>query len=206
MRSGRSMATPTDAPLPPRPPDEIDTELCSPESGRGAVLREGTLTDTELSDHTLSEGRLTDLRFVRGSLANADLTRCEVRRVELAGCRATGSAFAESTLADVVFTDCRLDLTSFRFATLERTIFRDCRLEEADFYGATLTSVLFERSPLVGATLSEATLDRVELRGCDVTDIRGAERLRGARMPWADIVASAGTFAAALGIVVGEET
>jgi hypothetical protein len=84
-------------------------------------------------------------------------------------------------------------------------VFRDCRLEEADFYGATLTSVLFERSPLTAATLSEATIERVELRGCELTGLNGAERLRGARMPWADIVASAGTFAATLGIVASEE-
>ena len=62
-----------------------------------------------------------------------------------------------------------------------------------------------ERCPLVGATLSEATLGRVELRGCDLEGLRGAERLRGARMPWADIVASAATFAATLGIVVSDD-
>jgi uncharacterized protein YjbI with pentapeptide repeats len=199
------MATSTDAPLPPRRPDDTDTELSPPASGRGAALRDGTLTDAELADHTLSEGRLTDLRFVRGSLANADLTCCDVRRVELSGCRATGSTFAEASIADVVFAECRLDLASFRFATLERVVFRDCRLEEADFYRARLSSVLFERSPLTGATYSEASIDRVELRGCDIADLKGAERLRGARMPWVDIVASAGTFAATLGIVPSDE-
>jgi len=199
------MATPTEAPLPPRPPDETDDELTAPESQRGTALREGTLTDAELAGHTLSEGRLTDLRLVRGSLANADLSRCEVRRVELDGTRATGSSFAEAHVTDVAFVECRLDLASFRFAKLERVTFRDCRLEEADFYGATLTSVLFERCPLAGATLSEATLGRVELRGCDLEGLKGAERLRGARMPWPDIVASAGTFAATLGVVASEE-
>jgi hypothetical protein len=46
---------------------------------------------------------------------------------------------------------------------------------------------------------------RVELRGCDLEGLKGAERLRGARMPWPDIVASAGTFAATLGIVASDE-
>ena len=169
------------------------------------MLRDGTLTDADLSGHIFTEGRLSDLRLLRGSLANADLSRCEVRRAELTGTRATGSSFAEAVVADVAFVDCRLDLASFRFATLERVAFRDCRLEEADFYGATLSSVLFERSPLVGATLSETTLDRVELHGCDLEAVKGAERLRGARMPWADIVASAGTFAATLGIAVSDD-
>ena len=108
------MATPTDAPLPPRPPDETDTELAAPESLRGAVLRDGTLTDADLSGHIFTEGRLSDLRLLRGSLANADLSRCEVRRAELTGTRATGSSFAEAVVADVAFVDCRLDLASFR--------------------------------------------------------------------------------------------
>jgi hypothetical protein len=59
------MATPTDAPLPPRAPEDTDTELSPPASGRGAALREGTLTEADLSDHTLSESRLTDLRLER---------------------------------------------------------------------------------------------------------------------------------------------
>ena len=110
-------------------------------------------------------------------------------------------SFAEASLTDVVLDGCRLDLASFRFARLERVVFRDCRLEESDFHGATLVSVVFERCPLVEASLSHATLERVELRGCDLEGLRGAERLRGARMPWPDIVASAGTLAAAVGVV-----
>jgi uncharacterized protein YjbI with pentapeptide repeats len=101
----------------------------------------------------------------------------------------------------VTFDDCRLDLSSFRFATLERVVFRDCRLEEADFYEARLRSVLFERCPLREATLDGATIERVDLRGCDLEGASGAASLRGARMPWPDVVANAGTFAAALGIV-----
>lgn len=195
------MATASDAPLPPRPPDPIDTELDAPPSGRGVVLTEGTLTAADLAGHTLSEGRLVDLRLDRDSLANADARRSELRRIELVGCRATGCSFAEATLADVSFDDCRLDLASFRFASLERAVFRDCRLDEADFYEATLRSVLFERCRLVGATLDGVTVERVELRGCDLEGASGAASLRGARMPWADVVASAGTLASALGIV-----
>ncbi len=195
------MATASEAPLPPRSPDADETALDAPPSGRGIVFAEGTLDGADLAGHTLSEGRLVDLRLRVCSLANADAGRSEIRRVELAGCRATGCSFADASLADIVFDDCRVDLTSFRFAALERVVFRDCRLEEADFYGATLRSVLFERCPLTGATFSGATLERVDLRGCDLTDVRGAESLRGARLPWPDVVANAGTFAAALGIV-----
>lgn len=201
------MATAPEAPLPPRPPDASETELAPPATGRGVVVAEGTLTDPDLAEHTLSEGRLADLRFHRGSLANADVRRTELRRVEFSGCRATGCSFVEATLADTVFDDCRLDLASFRFASLERVVFRDCRLEEADFYEATLRSVLFERCPLTRATFDGVTVvERVEFRGCALDGSSGAASLRGARMPWADVVANAGTFAAALGIVPSDLT
>lgn len=58
------MATATDAPLPPRPPDDTETDLTAPPSGRGTALVEGTLTGAELAGHTLSEARLVDLRVV----------------------------------------------------------------------------------------------------------------------------------------------
>ena len=64
-----------------------------------------------------------------------------------------------------------------------------------------MQSELFERCPLSGATLDAVTIERVELRGCDLEGSSGAASLRGARMPWADVVANSGTFAGALGIV-----
>jgi uncharacterized protein YjbI with pentapeptide repeats len=171
-------------------------------TGRGSRLEDGTLTEPDLTGAKLVEGRLADVVFDGGSLANATANRTEVRRVVFASCRATGASFAEARLTDVLFDSCRLDLASFRFARLERVAFRDCRLEEADFYGAGLVSVLFERSPLVAATFTEATLERVELRGCELTGLHGAERMRGARMPWPDVVGAAETFAAAIGIEI----
>jgi uncharacterized protein YjbI with pentapeptide repeats len=122
--------------------------------------------------------------------------------VRFAGTRATGAQLAEAHLVDVVFDGVRLDLASFRQARLERVVFRDCRLEESDFGGARLESVLFERSPLVRATIAGAAFERCELRGCDLAGIVGPEALRGVRMPWADVLASADVLAAAAGVVV----
>ena len=205
-RDGRArgrppMAPSTDAPRPPHAPDSTDTELAVPRAERGFRLADGHISGADLTERSLSEGRISDVILRDCTLANAELTRSDIRRAELRGCRATGVSFAETSFTDVVVENCRLDLASFRFAQLERVVFRDCRLEEADFYGATLVSVLLERCPLVGASLATATIDRVELRGCDLEGLRGAEQLRGARMPWPDIVASAGTLASAVGVV-----
>ena len=67
---------------------------------------------------------------------------------------------------------------------------------------ASLKDVVFERCQLREATFSSATLQRVELRGCDLAGLRGAESLRGARMPWNDVLENAPLFAAAVGIEI----
>lgn len=61
---------------------------------------------------------------------------------------------------------------------------------------------LFERCELSEATFSAVSLQRVELRGCDLTGLRGAESLRGARMPWGDVLENATLFASVLGLEI----
>ena len=56
-----------------------------------------------------------------------------------------------------------------------------------------------------GATFAGARFDASELRGCTLEGISGADGLRGAALPWPDIVGLAGALAAALGIQVLED-
>ena len=134
--------------------------------------------------------------------ANRQARGLVARRVELRRCRLTGAELAEAMLSDVTFVDCRLDLVGLRIAKLERVVFRDCRMSECDLYEASLTDVLFERCELREATLSGVKLKRVELRGCDLAGLRGVEALRGARMPWNDVLENGPLFAAALGLEI----
>jgi uncharacterized protein YjbI with pentapeptide repeats len=78
-------------------------------------------------------------------------------------------------------------------------------LNECDFYGATLTDVLFERCDLREAVFSGAKLERVELRGCELTGLHGVEALRGVRMRLTDVLANALLFASALEVDVLED-
>jgi uncharacterized protein YjbI with pentapeptide repeats len=65
-----------------------------------------------------------------------------------------------------------------------------------------MKSVLFQSCDLSEADLTGARLGRCELRGCTLAGLRGIECLRGAGVPWADVVGTAGTLATALGIHV----
>jgi uncharacterized protein YjbI with pentapeptide repeats len=171
---------PPTSPYPPDPDDDA---------------RQPTAPDDDLLDATLEGLDWSNVRVPRFS------ARCTVlQRVRL-----TGAQISEGALIDVTFDACRADLAVFRFAKLHRVAFRDCRLDEADFYGAALTDVLFERCTLREATFSDAKAERVELRGCTLTGLQGVEALRGARMPWNDVLENAPLFAAALQIEVVDD-
>jgi hypothetical protein len=53
--------------------------------------------------------------------------------------------------------------------------------------------------------LSGVRLDGCELRRCTPDRVTGLDRLRGAAMPWSDVLSNAGAFATALGIRVLDE-
>jgi hypothetical protein len=69
-------------------------------------------------------------------------------------------------------------------------------------YGSQSKNVLFERCVLREATISAVKSERVELRGCDLTGLRGAEALRGMRMPWNDVLENAPLFSGVVGIEI----
>ena len=105
-------------------------------------------------------------------------------------------------LVDVTFRACRIDLASFGGSGLQRVTFEDCVLAQTDFLEARLEKVRFERCDLTRADFREARLRDCVLRGCTIEQLEGVTALRGASMDWSDIVAGAGTWAAALGIDV----
>jgi hypothetical protein len=77
--------------------------------------------------------------------------------------------------------------------------------DEAPAVGG-LDDTTLEQARLVDADLAGLRIDRCELRSCALDGLAGVERLRGAAMPWADVVGHAGLLASALGIrVLGED-
>ncbi len=160
------------------------------------------LDEVDLSGTAAPRATFEDLVITGGSLANARLSGVRVRRATFDNVRMTGADLSSGSVHDTTFTNCRIDLGSFRFASLERVTFEGCRLEEIDFYGSELRSVSFLDCVMVNAVWAEATLTRCEMRGTDISGAGNPERLRGVRMPWMDVVSSAGVLAAAAGIEI----
>jgi uncharacterized protein YjbI with pentapeptide repeats len=194
------------APEAPRLDDEAEELSPGPDELRDArAVSEARLVDVDLSSARLAGLRLTDVVVERGSLANLVAPELSLRRVVVTGARLTGVAWTRGTIADAAFRDCRVDLATFAGTTLERVTFDGCRLAQTDFREALLRSVRFDACDLTGADLSLVRLDGCEVRGCVLDGLTGLERLRGAAMPWADVVGNAALFAAALGIRVLED-
>ena len=104
--------------------------------------------------------------------------------------------------ADLVSVDHPEVVENYRFAHGIRERVQAQQASTEDLREALLRLVRFDRCDLTEADLTLVRVDRCELRGCTLDGLAGLERLRGAAMPWPDIVGHAGLFAAALGIRV----
>lgn len=161
------------------------------------------LQDVDLAGARLPRLALRNCRVIGGDLANVAVRggvaeRCAFERVRL-----TGLSWQEGMLRDVRFQGCRIDLASFAATQLERVRFEDCSLAQSDLHEARLAAVVFEDCDMREIDLAGARLSAgCELRGCVIDGARGVERLRGARMPYDDVLAAAGTLADALGITL----
>lgn len=173
-------------------------------AGAGPLaVRHLTLAESRLRG-VLAGSRLPDLHVGDCVLAGADLAnlhapKAALRRTRIDQARLTGADLTDASLRDVVLSGCRFDLGSLAVARLERVVFEDCDLRETSLGEAVLRDVRFERCDLGGVELSRVRLQRVELRGCRLEGV-AVEHLRGATMPWEDIVGNAGLLAGALGI------
>jgi uncharacterized protein YjbI with pentapeptide repeats len=172
----------------------------------GLVARSVTIEDARirgsLAGAKLHDVHLHDAELSGADLANVDLAKGHLDRLILRDCRLTGAQLIETTIKDVTLVDCRIDFAIFALARLDRVVFRNCDLQEASLEQAQLRDVRFETCDLGRATLGQSRHQRVELHGCKLAGVRALSDLRGAAMPWPDIVDHAGAFAAALGIAV----
>jgi uncharacterized protein YjbI with pentapeptide repeats len=209
----------------PRPPGIPKSlrEITLDELEAETVLEQVALGDSELSGAhapgvAVRESRLRTTRFAGAELEALELSDVELNGCDLANvragphggwirtrannCRMTGLTFIDGVLRDVSLLGCRIDLASFAGARLQRVSFEECDLTQTDFLEAELDGVRFIGCDMTAADLRGAKLHRCELRGNRLEELRGVERLRGAAMPWVDIIGAAGLWAQALGIAV----
>lgn len=176
----------------------------------GLRARHWSLTESRIGSAILAAADLPDLWLrevvIDGAdLANAKLRAATFHRVRLLDTRLTGATLSDSTLQDVVVKDSQADFAAFGTAKLDRVVFSGCNLREASFGEARLREVRFEHCDLSRASFHRAVLQRVEFVSCTLEGVAMAE-LRGAALPYPDLLAAAPALADALGIAaIAEE-
>jgi uncharacterized protein YjbI with pentapeptide repeats len=165
-------------------------------------IRESELRNVVIETERVFGLELTDVIFRDGGLANVDARGGLLRRVEIERTRLVGFGLSDGDAADVLVSDCSLELASFAGATLRSVRFENVNLTDASFMHARLELVEFIDCRLAGADFRGAKVKTAAIRGASLDGVLGVESLRGVRMPWGDVLASAGALAAAIGITV----
>ena len=166
--------------------------------------------ESELHGLVFEAGTAPGLTFVdvvvRGcGMSNLDAREGLMSRVEVRGSQLVGFGFTRGEIRDLRVADSSLQLASFASATLHNVVFERVNLAEASFMDARLETVAFVDCRLDGTDFRRAKLSGCAIRGASLDSVLGVESLSGVRMPWADVVGSAGALAAALGIVVEQD-
>jgi uncharacterized protein YjbI with pentapeptide repeats len=176
-------------------------------AGDGSALRAARvrLRECELHGVVLAAGSapglmLADVIMRDCGMSNVDGREGRLSRVELHRSRLVGFGLSRGDVRDLRVVDSSLQLASFASATLRNVVFERVNLAEASFMHARLESVAFVDCRLSGADFRHVTLAGCAMRGASLDGVLGVDSLRGLRMPWPDVLASAGALAVALGI------
>ncbi|MEV4741759.1 pentapeptide repeat-containing protein [Streptomyces sp. NPDC049555] len=192
-----------------------------------ARLSEFTYANADLRELALSEGqlvagRITAVRSQRAFFENLRLHSVEfsgcdlgdlrwhggkISRVRFSSCKLLGAALDELVLEHVLFENCKLD-----YATLERircagpVIFSRCSLGEARFAGCDLTGACFDACGMKLTEFDGGSYRDCDLRGNDLSHIRGIPSLRQIVIGRAQALQLAEALAAELDVTYGDDT
>jgi uncharacterized protein YjbI with pentapeptide repeats len=145
---------------------------------------------------------LIDVLMRDCGLSNLDAREGMIKRVEVRTSRLVGFALTGGEVHDLRVVDSSLELASFAGSRLRNVTFERVNLNEATFLEAGLEAVRFLDCELDGTDFRGARLSDCEIRGSSLSEVLGVASLRGVRMPWSDVVSSAGALAVALGIQI----
>lgn len=206
-------------------PGRYLSNVTSLEGGRGRVaefhygdaeLRAFDLAGTHLMDGRVSgiraqQVRWEDVRFDSVEWSGCDLTAFrwsggKVSRTVFRDCKLLGAALDELTLDHVLFEHCKLDYGTFtRLRATGPLIFSRCSLRETTFAGSDLSGALFDNCDLRQTEFDGGKHRDLDLRGNDLSQLRGVASLKRVIIDRAQTVQLAEALAAELNLTYGDD-
>ena len=181
--------------------DDVPLDAVDGLDGAPVVLSEFHVADggprsLELVDRRLDTGRISGLKveyavFDAMRVEAVDFARCDLSqavfrggrwtRVRFSDCKILSGRFDGVTLEHVVFDRCKLDYTVFHAIKAKGpVVFRDCSLEESWFAGSDLDKAVFDECRMQLTSFEQGSCRGMDLRGNDLSEIRGIAALAGA--------------------------
>lgn len=181
-----------------------------------ADLRSLELTDTQLITGRVSGVRSKRVELEALNLHGVEIVGCDLgsvrwsdsklTRVVLKDCKLMGAALAGIALDDVLFESCRLDYATFEKVRATGPVaFSDCVLSEAAFTDCDVSGAVFSTCPLKGTEFGPGRYRDTDLRGNDLSDIRGAGNLARVRISHGQQAELAEALVHELGITIGDD-
>ncbi|MEU1422981.1 pentapeptide repeat-containing protein [Kitasatospora sp. NPDC005751] len=181
-------------------PDLADgylSNVTSLENSRGTVqgfhYADADLRDLDLAHAQLITGRIGSLRAARVrledvradsvefdgcDLGSAQWADSKLSRVVFRNCKIMGANLAGLTLDNVIFENCKLDYSVFeQVRATGPVVFSRCVFSEAVFTGCDLTGAVLEDCTLRATEFGRGVYKDVDLRGNDLSGVRGVANL-----------------------------
>ncbi|MGC7096743.1 pentapeptide repeat-containing protein [Amycolatopsis lurida] len=172
-------------------------------SGDGRIRRVHA-TAVNLSETVLGPLELDDTALIDADLSNAAWRRVQARRVELLQCRGIGWQLELMQAQDVFVEDSRLDYAVIRIEKVKgHLVLAGCSLREAVITG-DLSNVLFTDCDLTGAEFQATKAGGCDLRGSELTGVRGLLTLRGATLDASQAGSAAAAIVTDAGLLLGD--
>ncbi|MFD4996294.1 pentapeptide repeat-containing protein [Streptomyces buecherae] len=169
------------------------SHAASLEGGRGRLtgfrFADADLRDLDIADTHWADGRITGLRTQRARLErlhvhSVEFTGCDLSslhwsesklsRTVFRDCKLMGAALEDLMLDNVLFENCRFDYSTFaRVRSAGPVIFSACSLREAVFTAADLGAALVDDCVLRLTEFDGGTYRGLDLRGNDLSGLRG---------------------------------
>ncbi|MFH9351273.1 pentapeptide repeat-containing protein [Kitasatospora sp. NPDC017646] len=173
------------------------SNVTSLDSARGIVqdfqYSDADLRDLDLTDTSLITGRVSGLRadrfqldkvrldsveFDTCDLATARISDSKLSRVVFRNCKIMGANLNGLAMDNVLFENCKLDYASFEQVRATGPVaFSKCVLTETTFTGCDLTGAVLDACTLRLTEFGRGKYKDLDLRGNDLTSLRGVASL-----------------------------
>jgi len=150
-------------------------------STASSQLRNGRVRNVEAQRVAFNRVRLESLWIERCLLASAEWDECDLSRVVFRNCKILGGRFTGNRWASVVFDGCRIDYVTFESVrTSAPVVFTNTRLNDVTFADCVFPGGHMSGCELQAVTFAGGRYEEFDLRGNDLSTIRGAANLDGA--------------------------